>query len=60
MSEEKPDTDSSPRPERRSGKDRRQTDRRDTVRNGDDKGILSTRKADRRKGGRRKEDLDKK
>jgi hypothetical protein len=41
--------------ERRSGTDRRKDDRRDRARDAD-KGILSTRKEERRKGGRRKED----
>jgi hypothetical protein len=41
--------------ERRSGTDRRQQDRRDSSREAD-KGILSTRKQERRIGGRRKED----
>lgn len=48
---EKPET------ERRSGTDRRQQERRDIVR-GEDKGVLSTRKEERRKSGRRKEDLE--
>ena len=41
--------------ERRSGTERRKDERRDTARDAD-KGILSTRKEERRKGGRRKED----
>ena len=41
--------------ERRSGTERRKDDRRDTARDAD-KGILSTRKEERRQGGRRKED----
>jgi hypothetical protein len=41
--------------ERRSGTERRKDDRRDTARDAD-KGIFSTRKEERRKGGRRKED----
>jgi hypothetical protein len=41
--------------ERRTGADRRKDDRRDTARDAD-KGILSTRKEERRQGGRRKED----
>lgn len=56
MSEEKTATEPSPRPERRSGKDRRQSERRDVARNDNDKGILSTRKEDRRKGERRNHD----
>ena len=45
--------------ERRSGTERRKDERRDTVRDAD-KGILSTRKDERRKSGRRKEDRENK
>ena len=44
-----------PETERRSGADRRQQERRDTVRD-EDKGVLSTRREERRKSGRRDED----
>jgi hypothetical protein len=46
-----------PETERRSGADRRQQERRDTVRD-ENKGVFSTRKEERRKSGRRKEDVD--
>ncbi len=45
--------------EKRSGTDRRKDDRRDTSRDAD-KGVLSTRKEERRKGGRRKEERENK
>ena len=48
---EKPET------ERRSGTDRRQQERRDIIRD-EDKGVFSTRKEERRKSGRRKEDIE--
>jgi hypothetical protein len=48
-----------PETERRSGADRRQQERRDTVRD-ENKGVFSTRKEERRKSGRRKEDVDSK
>ena len=55
MTREKTEVEENPNVERRSGKDRRKTERRDTSRD-KDKGILTTRTEDRRKGGRRKED----
>ena len=58
MSEKKVDTEAANDQNRRSGKDRRQTDRRDPARVDDDKGIFSTRKEDRRKASRRTEDRE--
>jgi hypothetical protein len=55
MTTEKTEVEEKPTVERRSGQDRRKTERRDTARD-KDKGILTTRTEDRRKGGRRKED----
>jgi hypothetical protein len=55
MSTKKGQTKKADPQERRSGTDRRKDDRRDTARDAD-KGILSTRKEERRQGGRRKED----
>ena len=57
MSEEKPESDNTDsHQERRSGVDRRQGDRRNPARTGDDKGVLSTRKQDRRRSPRRREE----
>jgi hypothetical protein len=47
-----------PQDERRSGSERRKEQRRDSVRDAD-KGVLSTRREERRKSERRKEDLEK-
>ena len=57
MSEKKSESDNTAaRQERRSGSDRRQADRRNPARIGDDKGILSTRKENRRLGSRRRQE----